>query len=109
MVWWCINVGLIIGALSERADWVEKVWATYSYTYMAYCGMWFMAAWLPTKLRAIALYQPSLQAYEMLRAGVLGQTIRSYYDITYTAFVLAIMTWIGLMALRLGRKYVNID
>ena len=97
------------GALSERADWVDKVWSTYAYTYIFYSGFWFMAAWLPPNLRAIALLQPSLQAYEMLRAGVLGDTVTTFYNIGYSAFVLAIMTFAGLLALRAGRKYVSIS
>jgi len=107
MIWWCVVVALIVGALSERADWVEKLWQPYSYTYLFYCGMWFMAAWLPTHLRDVALLQPSLQAYEMIRDGVAGNKVQTYYDFGYMTFVLSVLTLFGLWALRDGRKYVT--
>ena len=31
MIWWSVAAALIIGALCERSDWVEKIWQPYSY------------------------------------------------------------------------------
>ncbi len=106
MIWWCVTVGLIIGALCEHAEWVEKMWAPYSYTYLFYSGMWYMAAWLPANAREIALLQPSLQKHEMIRAGLLGDDVKTYYDFGYTSFSLGALTLVGMRALRAGRKYV---
>lgn len=109
MIWWCVSIALFIGVLSERTEWVEKVWQPVAYTYLFYSGFGYMAGWLPPVLRNIALYQPSLQAYEMIRAGLFGNEMHSYYDFGYTSFVLGGMTLVGLMGLRSGRKYVVID
>lgn len=70
MFWWSMTVALIVGALAERSIVVEKLWPVYSYTYMFYSGFFFLADWLPPKLREVALLQPSLQAYEMIRGDV---------------------------------------
>jgi capsular polysaccharide transport system permease protein len=109
MIWWCATVGLLAGALSERSKIVEKVWPVYSYTYLFYSGFFYMADWLPPKLREIALYQPSLQAYEMMRQGMLGSSVRTYASPAYTALVLAILTVIGLWAMRDARKHVVLN
>jgi len=109
MIWWCATVGLIIGAMCERSEWVEKIWSPYSYTYLFYSGFFFMAAWLPPALRNIALYQPSLQAYEMIRAGMFGNQVHTYYDFGYTSFVLSCLTVFGLLLMRAGRLYVTVD
>ena len=109
MIWWCVAVGLCVGALCERTEWVEKIWQPYSYLYMFFGGFWFLADWLPPGLRTIALYQPSLQAYEMMRAGMLGNAIKTYYDPGYTAFVLAILTLFGLAELRTGRRFARVE
>jgi capsular polysaccharide transport system permease protein len=109
MIWWSVAAGLIIGALSERSDWVEKIWSPYSYLYLFFSGFFFLADWLPPALRKWALYQPSVQAYEMIRAGVFGTTIKTYGDPGYTTFSLAILTLIGLWLLREGRKYVVLE
>jgi capsular polysaccharide transport system permease protein len=109
MIWWCATVGLLVGALSERSQIVEKVWPVYSYTYLFFSGFFFMADWLPPKLREIALCQPSLQAYEMMRQGMLGSSVRTYASPAYTALVLAILTVLGLWAMRDARKHVVLN
>jgi hypothetical protein len=57
-------------------------------------------------VRTVAPYQPYTQAYEMIRAGVVGTTIRTYGDPIYTTCVLAILTLLGLWLLREGHRYV---
>ncbi len=109
MIWWSVAAALIIGALCERSDWVEKIWLPYSYLYMFFSGFMFLADWLPPALRNVALYQPYLQAYEMIRAGVFGTAVRTYGDPAYTALVLAAMTLLGLWLLRESRRYVVME
>lgn len=107
MIWWSISVGLIIGGLSERSDLVEKIWTPVSYMYMAVCGFFFLAAWLPPTVRGWALtVMPPLHAYEMIRAGLFGHVIRTYGDPVYLSFLLAILTLIGLRLIRDSRKYL---
>jgi capsular polysaccharide transport system permease protein len=106
MIWWSAVVGLIVGGLSERTDWVEKIWGPYSYLYIFFSGMFLMAAWLPPALRNVALYQPSMQAYEMIRSGMFGSAVKTYADFTYATFSLAVLTVIGLVFMREARKYV---
>jgi capsular polysaccharide transport system permease protein len=109
MIWWCVAVALIIGALSERTDWVQQAWLPYSYMYLMFSGFFYLADWLPPALRTVALYQPYTQAYEMIRAGVFGTTITTYRDPGYTTFVLAGLTLLGLWLMRESRKYVLIE
>jgi capsular polysaccharide transport system permease protein len=105
-IWWCAVAGLIIGGLSERTDWTEKIWMPYSYLYMFFSGFFYMAAWLPPAVREVALYQPYTQAYEMIRGGMFGSAVETYGDPAYTTFILAVLTLIGLLIMRDSRKYV---
>ena len=109
MIWWCVALAMVIGGLSERSEWVEKIWAPYSYLYLMFSGFFYLADWLPPGLRNVALYQPSLQAYEIIRAGPFGTTVRTYGDPVYTAFVLAILTVFGLWVLREARKFLVLE
>lgn len=108
MIWWCVAIGIFIGALSERSEWVEKIWFPVSYMYIAIGGCFYMADWLPTEARWVALFQPSLQAYEMIRAGVFGTQVVTHYDLLYTTGVLALLTLFGLVFLRQVRRYIQI-
>jgi len=106
MIWWSAAVGLIIGGLSERTEWVEKIWQPYSYLYLFFSGFFVLAEWLPEAIRGWALLQPSLQAYEMIREGMFGNAVKTYGDPAYTSLVLAALTFIGLLLMRESRKYV---
>jgi capsular polysaccharide transport system permease protein len=106
MIWWSAAVGLIIGGLSERTEWVEKIWSPYSYLYIFFSGFMCLAAWLPEQIRGWALLQPSFQAYEMIRAGMFGNAVKTYGDPTYTSLALGVLTLIGLLLMRQSRKYV---
>jgi capsular polysaccharide transport system permease protein len=78
----------------------------YSYMYMMFSGFFYLADWLPLPVRRVAIYQPYTQAYQMIRAGVFGTTIKTYGDAIYTTCVLAVLTLFGLWLLREGRRYV---
>jgi capsular polysaccharide transport system permease protein len=106
MIWWSVAVGLIVGGISERTEWAEKLWQPYSYLYIFFSGFFLMAAWLPEHIRSWALLQPSFQAYEMIRGGMFGNAVKTYGDPAYTSLVLAVLTFIGLLLMRESRKYV---
>ena len=44
----------------------------------------------------------------MIRAGMFGNAVKTYGDPAYTSLVLAVLTLIGLLLMREGRKYVVI-
>lgn len=105
MIWWCVSCALIVVTFSERSSFFVKMWQPISYTYMFYSGFGFLSDWLPEKFRGIALMQPSLQAFDMIRAGLLGSKIVTHYNIAYDTFALLVLTLIGLVALRDARKH----
>jgi capsular polysaccharide transport system permease protein len=110
MTWWALAVALVVAAWSERTEMVEHVWNPISYMYMPLSGFFYLAAWLPTPLRHVALtVMPSLHCYEMIRAGMFGTSIETYYDTTYLTFVLAGLTVLGLWLMRDVRRYVQLE
>jgi capsular polysaccharide transport system permease protein len=110
MAWWSIAVALLVAAASERSDIVEHIWQPISYMYLPISGFLFLADWLPTAVRNVALaVMPSLHSYEMIRAGLLGDQIVTHYSIPYVSFVLAGLTVIGLSVVRGVRKHLEID
>jgi capsular polysaccharide transport system permease protein len=107
MTWWCVSVGLVIAAFSERTVAFEKLWQPVSYMYLPVSGFFFMAVWLPAWLRPILLtFMPALPSYEMIRSGVFGPVVRVYYDIPQLTFTLAAITLFGLLGLRGVRPHL---
>lgn len=109
MIWWCAAIGLVVAGLCERSVWVEKIWLPSSYMYIALGGCFFLANWLPAPVRNVALLQPSLQAYEMIRRGMFGNKIPTYVDFGYATLSLSVLTIIGLASLRSARKLVMLQ
>jgi len=107
MTWWCVSIGLILAAYSERTATFEKIWQPMSYMYLPVSGFFYMAGWLPPKIRDILLtFMPSLPCYEMILGGLFGPVVRVYYDIPQLTFTLAAITLFGLLGLRDVRRYL---
>jgi len=107
MTWWCVSLGLVIAAFSERTAIFEKIWSPVSYMYLPVSGFMYMAAWLPTSIRTgLLAVMPALPCYEMMRAGIFGPVMRYYYDIPRLSFFLAGITLFGLLGLRDVRRYL---
>lgn len=107
MTWWCISIGLVIAAFSERTKLFEKVWPPLSYMYLPVSGFFFMAAWMPARFRSIFLdVMPALSCYEMIRGGLFGPVMRYYYNIPLVTLILASLTLFGLLGLRDVRRHL---
>lgn len=108
--WWSLAIALIVAAAGARSEIVEHIWSPISYLYMFFSGFMFMAAWLPNGLRHIALaIDPPLICYEMIRAGMFGHKVQTYYDIPYLTFLLLVLTFIGLWFTRDVRKHLELQ
>ena len=109
MAWWGVAVALILVPLSERSHLIEHIWAPISYMYVFLSGFMFIAEWLPTPVRNLALtFDPPVHAYEMIRSGMLGPRFQPFYDMSYLTHILAVMTCIGLWLLHNVRKHLEI-
>jgi capsular polysaccharide transport system permease protein len=110
MTWWALVVGLIVAAASERTHMIEHIWPPISYMYLPVCGFFYLADWLPTRVRDVALVIiPPLHAYEMIRGGMFGSIIRVYYDVPYLTFLLAALTLLALWLVRDVRRFIVVD
>jgi ABC-type polysaccharide/polyol phosphate export permease len=109
MTWFSVATALVVGALSERTDLVEKIWTPISYLMLPLSGAYLMVHWLPEELREWYMYMPTVSAFEMIRSGYFGEGLRAYWDQPYVAGCCAAMTLLGLALLRNARRYVMIE
>jgi capsular polysaccharide transport system permease protein len=108
--WWSLAIALIVATLAARSEIVAHVWSPISYLYMFFSGFFFMAAWLPVSLRELVLtIDPPAICYEIIRAGLFGNKVQSFYDIPYLTYILLILTFIGLWLLRNVRQHLELE
>jgi capsular polysaccharide transport system permease protein len=52
---------------------------------------------------------PPLHAYEMIRAGMFGNKVQTFYDVAYLTAILASLTLLALWLARDLRRYVELE
>jgi len=92
--------GLIIGSVTELYEWSEKLVGPFMYFMLPVCGAFFMVDWLPYRLQQAAVYIPTVDAFEMIRSGQFGPSVRVYYDVPYTSFACTALIALGIVMCR---------
>jgi len=100
MAWLSFSVGMVLAALAERFDFVEKLISPFQYLMLPISGCFYMVAWLPTWTQRLALYIPTVHCYEMFRAGLLGEAVETHYSMAYLAVFCMVTTALGLTMMR---------
>jgi capsular polysaccharide transport system permease protein len=107
MTWWVLAFALITAALTERSEIFTHIWSPVSYLYIFWSGFFFLAQWLPYKLRVIAVrFDPPLDCYEMMRDGYFGSMIHAYYNTASLTYMLTGLTVVGLWLFKDVRRYI---
>jgi capsular polysaccharide transport system permease protein len=103
--WFSIALSLIVGAASERSEFVERVWHICTYLLFPASGAGFMVDWLPKGAQDIVLLMPMVHGTEMIRHGYFGSAVRTYEDPVYFVIINSIMLLMGLALVReTGRR-----
>lgn len=100
LAWFGVALGWTIGGLAEKWPPVGNVWGPFSYILIIFSGVMFLAAFLPPKIREMALWLPMLNSLEYLREGWFGSLFQAYYDIPYVIAFNLVLTLIGLALVR---------
>jgi capsular polysaccharide transport system permease protein len=96
LAWFGSSLALLIGALSEYTEIVEKMWHPTAYLLFPLSGAIFMVDWLPPAAQEIVLLLPMVHGVEILREGFFGSAVRAHYDMMYMVTVCLGMTLFGL-------------
>ena len=104
-----MGTALIIACVTEMYEWTEKIVAPVSYIMVPLCGFFYMVDWLPDRAQKLALYLPSVNAYELVRAGQFGSDVRAHYNLGYVTFVCLGMIAVGMIASNRVRHHIVIE
>lgn len=100
LAWYAAALSLLVGALSERTDVVEKLWHPMQYLLIPLSGSFFMASMLPPNFREIVLLNPTVHCAEMFRAGFFGPGHEWFYSVGYVVTFNMVLTLIALAQVR---------
>ena len=100
LAWFGSALALLMGALSEQNEIVDKLWHPTSYLLFPLSGAAFLVDALPETAQRFVLLLPMVHGVELLREGYFGNSFKAHYDIGYMASVCAALTILGLSAER---------
>ena len=99
----------MIGSLTEIHEWMEKLVGPFMYFMLPICGVFFMVDWLPDRAQRYALYVPTVNAFELIRAGQFGPMVRTHYDIAYVSATSVALIALGLLLCRNVHRHLQIE
>ena len=84
LAWFGASLSLLLGAISERSELIEKLWHPISYLLFPLSGAGFMVEWLPKRAQEVVLFLPMVHGVELLREGFFKVSdINAHYDLFY--------------------------
>lgn len=105
--WYALGLGLVVGAMSEYSEMVDRVWHTITYLYFPFSGAAFMVDWLPHGLQSYALWIPTVQINEMIRGGYFGAAVHARFDVLYLTKANLVLTLLGMALIRIAGRRVE--
>ncbi len=101
LAWFGSSLGILLGALAEESELVEKLWHPVSYFLLPVSGAAYIVDALPKDFQEIVLLLPLVHGVELVREGFFGSKIVAHYDMGYLT---AINLGLSLLALALTRR-----
>ena len=100
LTWFGSSLAILMGALSEQSEIVEKLWHPTAYILFPLSGAAFMVDALPRVAQNFVLWFPMVHGVELLREGYFGSAFKAHYDVGYMAIVCVVLTVLGLAKTR---------
>ena len=104
-----LALALVIAPLSEMSEVLEKFMPVTTYIMIPVSGLFSMAAWIAPGVRQYFLWSPFVNAMEMMRKGIWGETITVYYNIWNPIWCSLVIGMIGLALCRRVRKTLTVQ
>jgi ABC-type polysaccharide/polyol phosphate export permease len=100
LAWFGGSLALLLGAVSEQSDLIEKLWHPVSYILFPLSGAAFIVDSLPVHMQKFVLLLPMVHAVELMRHGYFGSKIQAHYNVSYLVLSCVVLTFLGLAKVR---------
>jgi len=109
LAWLSAGLSLIMAALAEIFDFVERFVQIITYIMIPLSGSFVMAAAMPPKFQAVTLAIPLVHEFEMIRRGYFGTSVTTLFNVPYALSWCAGLTTVGLLLVRFVRNRVEVE
>lgn len=103
------SICLVVSPLSEMSEVIEKMVPVTTYVMVPFSGTFSLSAWVTPRARDFLYYSPPVSGMEMMRAGLFGNLVHPYYNLTVPITFSLVMTAIGLVLCRRARRTLVIE
>ncbi len=83
LAWFSASMALIVGSLATVSEPFERFWHIFAYLFLPASGAFYAVSMLPDRLQSIAVWIPTVNCTELLRAGLFGPRVIAHYNLYY--------------------------
>lgn len=73
------SVMVLFAVMTAIWEWSDRFIQPFQYLLLPLCGFFYMVEWLPSYAQKMAVWMPTVNTYEMIRAGLWGPTVTTHY------------------------------
>jgi capsular polysaccharide transport system permease protein len=97
VAWFSFGFVMILGALSELSETIERVSHIILYLMLPFTGVFMPAHLVPAQYRDALMLTPLINCVEMFHAGYFGDRMETYYSVPYAMAMNLVLTFAGLV------------
>jgi capsular polysaccharide transport system permease protein len=109
MFWYALSHSMIIASISFHNRTVERLVHPYSYFMIPLSGAFYQVSMVPQPYRAWLMILPLPHIMEMARYGQFQSANMTYSNPWYVMAACLILTWVGLVTMRIYRNKIHLN
>jgi capsular polysaccharide transport system permease protein len=109
MVWFSLGASMICCAATHDSRTVARLIHPATYLLMPLSGAFYALAWIPEPYRSWLSYFPMVHIFEIARYGQFENAKPDYMAPGYLTLWCLVLTFIGLLSIRIVRRHVHLS
>lgn len=109
LFWLATGLAITLSALAMSYEVMDRIVPVAQYLLVPVTGTFFMVGWFSPHIRDIILLIPIPHAVEMVRGGVFGEFVETFYSPWYPFVWGAVLNFIGLLLLARAHHHIDLD
>ncbi len=109
MFWYALGHAMIIASIAFHNRTVERLIHPYSYFMIPLSGAFYQVSMVPQPYRSWLMWLPLPHIMELARYGQFHSATLRYSNPWYVVAVCVVLTWVGLVTMRIWRNKIHLN